>query len=73
MMIAHGMGCPSRFLVRALYPQIQETDRRMAKESATPALNQEDVAVLLTTLRKGGRPMTTAELVTVLRDAAAKR
>ncbi len=45
----------------------------MAKEPATPALNQEDVAVLLATLRKSGRPMTTAELVATLRDAATKR
>ncbi len=72
-MIAYGMGRPSRFMMRALCPRIQETDRRMAKEPATPALNQEDVAVLLATLRKSGRPMTTAELVATLRDAATKR
>jgi hypothetical protein len=44
----------------------------MAKETATLELNTEDVATLLATLRKSGRPMTTAELVAALRDAAAK-
>lgn len=44
----------------------------MAKETA-PALNSEDIAVLLETLRRSGRPMTTAELVAALREAAASR
>lgn len=43
---------------------------RMAQESSTPRLNSEDIAVLLKALREGGRPMTTAELVEVLRAAS---
>jgi hypothetical protein len=42
----------------------------MAQDSGTPRLNSEDIAVLLKALRDGGRPMTTAELVEVLRAAS---
>ena len=42
----------------------------MAQESSTPRLNSEAIAVLLKALREGGRPMTTAELVEVLRAAS---
>ncbi|MDQ4045626.1 MAG: hypothetical protein M3173_09300 [Chloroflexota bacterium] len=45
----------------------------MAKESVMPGLNSEDVAALLEALRRSGRPMTTAELVAVLRQASANR
>ena len=41
----------------------------MANESTPPALNSEDIAVLLEALRRSGRPMSTAELVDALRDA----
>ncbi|HEV2127962.1 MAG TPA: hypothetical protein VGR22_05015 [Thermomicrobiales bacterium] len=73
LLIAHGMGCPSRFVVRILFPEIQETKRRMANKSATPALNSEEIAVLRDALRATSRPMTTAELVSALRQAAANR
>jgi hypothetical protein len=43
----------------------------MAKETGTPQLNSEDIAVLLKALRDGGRPMTTQQLVEALRAAAA--
>jgi hypothetical protein len=49
---------------------IQETHERMAKETGTPELNSEDMAVLLKALRDSGRPMTARELVDVLRKAA---
>lgn len=42
----------------------------MAKETGTPELNSEDIAVLLETLRSSGQPMTTDELVAALRAAA---
>jgi hypothetical protein len=42
----------------------------MAQDSGTPRLSSEDIAVLLKALRDGGRPMTTAELVEVLRAAS---
>lgn len=45
----------------------------MAKETAPPALNSEDIAVLLGVLRKSGRPMTSAELVAALREASTNR
>ena len=45
----------------------------MAIESATPELNSEDIAALLEALRKSNRPITTAELVAALREAAANR
>ena len=42
----------------------------MAQDSGTPLLSSEDIAVLLKALREGVRPMTTAELVEVLRAAS---
>ena len=42
----------------------------MAQDSGTLRLNSDDIAVLLKALREGGRPMTTAELVEVLRAAS---
>lgn len=44
----------------------------MAKDIQTPDLTRDDVAALIEILRKAGRPMTTAELATALREAAAQ-
>jgi hypothetical protein len=56
--------------MRAL--RIQETHTHMAKETATPELTSEDIAVLLKALRDSGRPMTTQQLVEALKAAASR-
>lgn len=42
----------------------------MAQQTGTPRLSNDDIAVLLKALRDSGRPMTTEELVEVLRAAS---